>query len=371
MGVFSQNWKKDDFYSSALGETRTVTIVTPAFYEDKGDKKYPVVIILDGEYLLEPVNGLMSYANYWDDLPDVILVAVNQNKDNKREDDAEYDQETGYPFGRGAAFYNFIAQELLPHLDKSYNTAPYRAICGHNITAGFLNTFLYSDKPLFNAYISLSPKLNTNMENTIPEKLAVAKKPVFYYMATADGDVAEIRDKAKAFNGNMEAVSNTLVNYRYKEFPGTSHYALAAYALPEALYHIFSCYMPISSQEFETKIATLPSGHAKYLEDRYAQMEEILGYKVTVRLNDFKAVEAAILKNAAYEELKDLSSLARKNYPKTIISEYYTGLYYEMKGDKKRAIKTYVNSYSLNNIAEYTKDYMMQRAETIKSELKD
>jgi predicted alpha/beta superfamily hydrolase len=368
--LFAQR-KKEEFYSSKLGENRTITIVTPPYYKDEKDKAYPLVIVLDGEYLLDPFAGTFNYTAYWDDLPEVILVSINQNKDNMREADTEYDPETGLPYGKGADFYEFITQELIPYIEEGYNVAPFRAIAGHGITAGFINAFLFKDKPVFNAYISLSPKLTENMELMLPARLSAVKKPVYYYMAVGDGDVGSIQKRTKILNDSLATVNNPVVKFKYEEFKDASHYAVAPRAIPSAIYHIFSCYQPISSTEYETKIVTLPSGYAKYLEDKYDEMEKNLGFRIPIRLNDFKAIEAAILKNGVYDELRDLGDLARKNYPKTIFGEYYTGLFFEMTGDKKRAIKTYVNSYSLKGLAEYNKDFMMEKAETIKSELKD
>ncbi len=87
-----------------------------------------------------------------------------------------------------------------------------------------------------------------------------------------------------------------------------------------------------------------------------------------IRLNDFKAIEAAILKNAMYDELRDLASLARKNYPKTTIGEYYEGLFYEKTGDLNKAKKTYLNSYTYDGIGEWTKDFMISKAEGLNTD---
>ncbi|WP_165764643.1 alpha/beta hydrolase [Flavobacterium cyanobacteriorum] len=364
--VFAQKKKREEFYSSILGETRNITIITPPYYKDTGEKKYPLVIVLDGEYLLEPFNGIFAYTAYWDELPEVILVGINQNKDNMRESVTEYEEQTGLPYGKGAQFFEFITQELVPYIEEGYSVGPMKVIAGHNITAGFINAFLLKEKPFFNGYINLSPDFQPNMEDFVPAALQSLKTPIYYYVAVADGDAEDIRNKAKIFNTNMAAASNPEVKYRFDEFKSTTHYALAACAIPAAIYHVFSFYQPISSQEFE-KIASLPSGQAKYLKDKYEAMKKILGYDVTIRLNDFKAVEVAILKKGNFEELKELSSLAKKNYPKTIFGEYYTGLFYEKTGDKKKALKTYANSYSLNSIAEYTKDFMIQKAESVQS----
>jgi hypothetical protein len=55
-------------------------------------------------------------------------------------------------------------------------------------------------------------------------------------------------------------------------------------------------YKPISSAEFSDKIVILPSGYVDYLVDRYAALNNSLGLKIPIRVNDFKAIEAAILK---------------------------------------------------------------------------
>jgi hypothetical protein len=69
-------------------------------------------------------------------------------------------------------------------------------------------------------------------------------------------------------------------------------------------------YKPISSAEFSDKIVILPSGYVDYLVDRYATLNNSLGLKFRF-VNDFKAIEAAILK--AYNELDQLAKIANKN----------------------------------------------------------
>ena len=56
-------------------------------------------------------------------------------------------------------------------------------------------------------------------------------------------------------------------------------------------------------------------------------MEKDLGLDIKPRLSDFKAIEAAILKNKAYEELQPLADYANKKYPKAILGTYHQALY--------------------------------------------
>ncbi len=114
-------------------------------------------------------------------MPEAIIIGVHQNKNDEREDDTTTDQNTGLPFEKGANFFEFIGAELVPYIEKKYRTSPFRIIAGHDVTASFINFYLYKEKPLFNAYISFSPELANKMEVRIPEKFAKLTEPLFYY----------------------------------------------------------------------------------------------------------------------------------------------------------------------------------------------
>ena len=361
--LFSQKIK-ETIESKKLG-TRTFTVVTPPSYAENTEKKYPVLLLLDGEYLLLPFEGVLNYVNYWDDLPEMIIVAVDQNYGETRFDDSQFDLK-GFPFEKGASFFEFIGIELLPMVEQKYRTLPFRIIAGHDTTAGFLNFYLYKDNPIFNAYISLAPEMAPEMEFRVAERLEKITKPIFYYQATADGDISEINKKATTLDANVKAVKNTNLKYLNDTFNQSTHYSVVPKAIPNALYFIFQGYQPISMIEFETKILKLESGYTNYLIEKYNYLEKNLGLEMKPRLSDFKAIEAAILKNKAYEDLQTLATYADKKYPKTTLGVYQQGLYYEKTGNFKKAIKTYQKSFALEEVRELTKDYLMSRADALK-----
>ncbi|MGQ2983482.1 alpha/beta hydrolase [Flavobacterium sp.] len=358
--------KVEEIASKKLNATREITILTPPSYATDKNKKYPLLFLLDGDYLFDPFSGIVSYTEYWNDLPEVIIVALTQDNAEQREFDTQTAEQNGLPFDQSEKFFEFLAYELVPSLEKNYRVAPFKIIAGHNMTANFMNYFLFKEKPVFNAFISMSPELAVNMETQLPEQLAKLKSPVYYYLATADGDLASQQKTIKALDTNIKAVTNPNLKYFFDDFRGASHYSLVARAIPASLYDIFSCYQPISSSEYLEKIVKLPSGYVKYLTDKYDVIEKDLGLKIPMRLNDFKAIEAAILKNGVYDELRDLSDVASKQYPKTTLSDYYSGLFYEKTGDNKKAVKAYMRSYTLEPIGEYTTEFMLEKAEKLK-----
>ena len=366
--VFSQK-VTDTITSKKLNEDREITIGLPPSYDKHPNQKYPVLVLLDGDFLFDAFQGALSYGNYWDDLPEVIIVGITQNKKNERETDCAVDETNGLPTEKGEQFFEFIGMELLPYIEKKYRTAPFKMIAGLDTTAGFLNCYLYKDNPTFDAYISMSPELPTGMEEQIPDRLAAIQKPIFYYHSSADGDVKKMRNRILALDEAAKKINKPTLNYRFDDFKGASHYSLVLNSIPSALYQIFSVYQPISTTEFNEKIAVLPSGYVDYLAQKYDMIEKSFALKLPIRLNDFKAIEAAILKNKAYNEFDKLAQLAKKNYPKSMLADYEMGQMYEKTGENAKAVKSYMLAFQREEIGDLTKDMMMERADELKKSL--
>ncbi|WP_396140660.1 alpha/beta hydrolase [Flavobacterium sp.] len=364
--IFSQKIT-DTISSKRLNEEREITIGLPPSYDKNPNQKYPVLVLLDGDFLFNAFQGALSYSNYWDDLPEVIIIGISQNKNNERETDCAVDQENGLPTEKGEAFFEFIGLELLPYIEKKYRTAPFKIIAGLDTTAGFLNCYLYKDVPLFDAYISMSPELPTGMEEQLPDRLAAIQKPIFYYHSTGDGDMKKMRNRILALDEFAKKINKPSLNYRFDDFKGASHYSLVLNSIPSALYQIFSVYQPISTTEFNEKIAVLTSGYVDYLIQKYDVIEKSFALKLPIRLNDFKAIEAAILKNKAYPEFEKLAQLAKKNYPKSMLADYEMGQMYEKKGETAKAVKSYMMAYQREEIGDLTKDMMIERADELKN----
>jgi predicted alpha/beta superfamily hydrolase len=354
------------YESARLQEKRELYISLPASYEKNPTKKYPLLLLMDGDYLLNPFLATLSYGAHWDDLPEVIIVGISQGQNNQRTIDCGVDEVTGMPDGKSVDFFDFIALELVPFLQHDYRTTNFNIIAGHDLTAAFSNFFLYKDNPLFNAYISLSPELPVNMENEFPEILASTKYPVFYYLSTADGDDKKMQERIKELDSKTKTIKNPNLNYKFENFNDASHFSLVLHSIPTALYQIFAAAQPISVQEYDTKIVTLKEGYVDYLKNKYDVIENSFGIKNPIRITDFKAIEAAILQNKDYNELDALAILADKSYPKSMLGDYFLATMFEYKGDNPRAVRYYMSGFNKEEIADLTKDMMFAKAEELK-----
>jgi predicted alpha/beta superfamily hydrolase len=147
--------------SHVLGEERVALVRTPAGYATN-DQRYPVLYMTDGEAQLGHTTGTIEFLARNGRMPEMIVVAI-ANTDRTRDltpTKATNAASKGPPMGGGAdKFLDFIEKELIPQVEKTYRTAPYRVFAGHSL-GGLLAMHAFATKnELFNAYIAVSPSL--------------------------------------------------------------------------------------------------------------------------------------------------------------------------------------------------------------------
>lgn len=354
----------EPFNSSKLGESREIKILLPRGYDQEDKVEYPLVVVLDGDYLFEPVIGNIDYQSYWDDMPACIVVGVNQV--DSRDLDFSYSDETFFPSIDGAAFFEFIGLELLPHIEETYNVSDFRVIVGHDLSANFLNYYLFKELPLFRAYISLSPDLAPYMDTRLNEKLATIEDDIFYYMATADDDVSALRKKIVAANELLSAIDNPKLHYHFNDFEDANHYSLVGLGIPKAINQIFTLYKPINKAEYKEQVLTFEEGPFAYLEKKYDDIKTFYGFEKKPIENDLRAIAAASKKLNDMESLESLSKMARKEYPESMISAYYMGMYFEEKGNIKKALQYYQSGLLLTPSAFIDKEMLLEKMYDLK-----
>ncbi len=356
----------EEFPSSFLEETRQLKIQLPRDYEANIEKSYPIVIVLDANYLFEPVAGNVDYFGYWEDMPEAIVVGIMQG--DMRYDDCSYDDTNFMPDDKGADFFEFIGLELMPWVDANFRTAKFTIAVGHDFTASYINYYLFKSPPLFNGYISLSPDLAPMLDERIPERIPSIESKIFYYLATGSDDIQDLMQISEDLNKMLSPLKSDNFAYYYDNFEGATHYSLVARAIPSALEKIFSVYRPISKQEFEEKLLKMDTPIHEYLQDKYNTIENLFGLTNPIRVNDFIATATACEKKKQWESLRIIASLAQRQYPDTVLGDYYLGRYYEEMGEPKKAMRTFQAGFDKEEVDFITVDLMLDRADKIKDD---
>ena len=354
----------EPFESSKLGESRDIKIQLPRNYNAEDETLYPLVIVLDGDYLFEPVVGNTDYQSYWEDIPNCIVVGINQSE--TRRNDFFYAEETNFPIDEGANFFEFLGMELIPYIEDKYMVSDFRIAIGHDLSANFINYYIFKDRPLFRAYVLLSPELAPEIPNLMAQRAPLLEMNTFYYLATADDDVSSLKTDILTLDVALKGIENEFFHYRFDNFEDANHYSLVGLGIPKALTEIFSFYKPITKKEYTEKVLEYEGSPFDYLIRKYEDIELFYGFKKKVVENDLRAIAAASKKKNDIESLKELSKLARQEYPDSMISAYYQGMYYEEDGNLKRALNSYQSGLLLEESDYITKDMLLDKIYELK-----
>ncbi|XLS28883.1 alpha/beta hydrolase [Flavobacteriaceae bacterium M23B6Z8] len=358
--------KTETFESFKLNERRPIKIYVPENYSE--EKSYPLLVVMDAEYLFDLTVSNVKFYSYWQEMPEAIVVGIDQNYNNMRYEDADFSDQDGLPREKGNEFFEFIGNELVPYIQTKYTIANFKGIVGHSITANFSNYYLFKDNPLFDAYIVLSPSLAPMMENRVAERLAVFEDKKFYYLATSERDEKEYQGRIADMNKAITAIDNESLHYYFDNFKEASHHSIASYAIPKALDQIFNVYKPISREEYKTKMLALETPVFDYLTEKYETIENLFGFKKQVSLNDIMATYAAIQKKEDLPSLENLAKLSKKEYPDTMLGFFFEAEYHEQMGEPKKALRTYEKAFGMPEIDFLTKDMMLDRIDSLKAD---
>ncbi|MFC0603235.1 alpha/beta hydrolase [Winogradskyella pulchriflava] len=353
----------DEISSSKLNSVRKLKIKLPKDYDPSSDIKYPLIIVFDGDYLFEPISGQVDFQTYFDDMPSSIIVGIVQG--NERRYDGYCDEVTGLPKESGLRFHDFVADELIPYLDNKFNTSKFRVAVGHDLMGNFINSYLFKEDPLFNAYVCISPDLSGTVRDYLGERLEFFKDDIFYYMATSDKDLPYIRKAVLNANSQISEVKNQYLTYYFDDFNNDTHYTLVNSAIAKSFDKIFELYKPLREKELEEKVLPYEGTLDKYLVDRYDRIEDLFGIKKPITEQEFEKVVKIAEQRNDLESLEKIGKLANKLNPESLLGTYYLAQYSEKVGKTKKAKKLYESALTLNDVSHIDRDFIFSKIDEL------
>jgi predicted alpha/beta superfamily hydrolase len=284
----------DSIWSPTLKENRRFLVYTPPSYSDTTylPRRYPVLYLLDGDAHFHSVTGLVQIlgtgVNATFVLPEMIVVAIpNTNRSRDLTPTRAERGATGKPqpmfagTGGGANFLTFMRSELIPHIEKSYRTAPYRVLVGHSFGGIAAINALYTIPETFNAYVAIDPSLWWDNRVLLTQARERFSKPGLagrtLYVAQANtitpGDTTlNVHFNAIVqFNSILETYNASGLRYAYRYYPNDSHGSVPMIAEYDALRFIFDSYnVPLA----------LALERPGYLTDHFTRVSTALGYEI-------------------------------------------------------------------------------------------
>ena len=161
-----------EIYSEIVDDTFTVSVQLPLAYATNTDKRYPIALLVDGDFYFPTMAPLIRQYEMTGLLQPMILVGIGygdfQKMDSLRIRDFLYpaplESDELSASGGGLDFYRFIADELLPHLETGLRIdTSQRTLMGHSFGGYFALYALLQQanegKTVFSNIIAASPTL--------------------------------------------------------------------------------------------------------------------------------------------------------------------------------------------------------------------
>lgn len=210
--------------SAIMEEDRLIVVSLPADY-DAGTVTYPVLYLLDGKQNMMHVAGSVEVLSRTGQVPQMIIVGIPSI--NRERDFTPSHVESFKESGGGPRFLDFIAQELMPHINQTYRTHSYQVLEGHSL-GGTLTAYAVLNRPeMFDAYIVISPAMWWNNEElteqakTALDNPGAENKAIFFGIGAEDG--YGMRQELKRFVAMLDDKAPSGTRWQHEEFEGEGH----------------------------------------------------------------------------------------------------------------------------------------------------
>lgn len=371
----------DSIYSNILHEKRKVWVSMPDTTSPDGifyPQRYPVVYLLDGDenHFAQVALMLRQFGGGGGNLgfPQMILVGI-PNTDRTRDlspthvaSSPALDSYSAEHSGGGENFLSFIEKELMPHIDSTYSTAPYRVLVGHSLGGLMAVYSMINHSKLFNAYLAIDPSMWWDNQAILKQFISALPgnnfegKSLFIAIANTmqqGMDTAQVQHDT-AFNSlhirsilqlahTIKAGTQSNLQFGYKYYGDYGHDGVELLGEYDGLQALFAFY----NYSFDYGAFFNPSYNGDtLLAEHYKLLSKRMGYTVSPPEQFISALAHQLTDMKQFDRAYYFLQMNINNYPNSAISYSNMGHYYVEKADKQKAIALYKTSLSLRHDAD-------------------
>lgn len=182
--------------SSETGRDYDLYIRVPS--DLKSGKKYPILILLDGQWdfkLLDSIHGGLFYDKY---IPEMVIVGITYSGENPNYDELRAMDYTPNArkdvkgSGDAPKFLQFIKNDVLPLVENDYNgDSTKRILMGSSYGGLFTLYAMFTEPTLFYGYVAAAPAVSYNNFSFEQEKQFFEKHkdlPVRLYLGVGGNE---------------------------------------------------------------------------------------------------------------------------------------------------------------------------------------
>lgn len=353
--------EKSLIQSKIMGDERPLQIYLPDSYH-MTTKKYPVIYVLDGEFLFEPAVTISKIRAARNLMPESIIVGLPNTGGAMRMDmglpmkNTPDAKQVFFEKGRYRQMVNFLETELVPMIDGQYRTAKHRMLVGMSPTAGpVLHSYLQGNN-IFSAHVAFAAEVDFYQTDGafIADQLAQKAKEnqnqqSWLYIGRAKSDMGDKAGRADAFKKlQAEFLSLTGQAKAVVDIVGQSeHYASAI----EGFTGAFSLVYPREIWVPDYKAVQQSDKSADMMTAFYENLSEYYGidtYPIEKGFwlgNSLSGLTRFLLGQGKFDDVLRLATWGLTIYPNSYELYYRKAVAHEAKGQLKKAFEAVQKSY--------------------------
>ena len=348
--------QKISLHSDILNEQREVWVYLPPTYSDRyfQAQQYPVLYVLDGDAHFHSLSGLIqilgSGINQTFAIPEMIVVAIpntnrvrdlNPTHSTKGNDGKDYD--FFKPSGGTDNFLKFITNELVPKIESTFRTFPYKVFIGQSFGGLTVLHALCTIPQAFNAYVALDPSLWWDDQALLRQRrdyfntASLAGRTLYLAQAASlrSWDTRNLHfESIKELATLLETRNKSGLRWRYKYYPDDDHSSVAFIGEYDALRFIF--------EKYRADYGVIST--AGELRLQYQQLSKDLGVTFLPPERITQAFGSTYVYLEKYDTARAFLQMNIDNYPNSSSAYANMGQYWKSRGDKKKALEYYEKS---------------------------
>jgi uncharacterized protein len=330
--------------SKILGEERSLWLRLPPSYE-RGAARYPTLYLTDGDAQMLHTVSTVAFLERQGRIPEMIVVGVN-NTDRTRDltpSAAPLIRPDGtparFPTAGGADnFLAFFEKELVPWIESTYRTHPFRVFAGHSFGGLFAVNALATRPELFRGVIAASPSLQWDKDLVIGKTatLFAGRKslPVTIHV-TAGREADDLIGSVRRFEtlARRKAPKDFRISTGYHD--DEDHGSITLRTLYDGLRTIFADWQPPRDEAGRMRVSL------RQVADHYATVSARLGYAVAPPEGMVNQIGYQHLAAEQFDEAIAAFRVNVENYPESANVYDSLGEAHERRGDLENARALY------------------------------